>query len=147
MNILPQKMLKNKNKSMKGFTLVEVLVALALLSIIGTGFLGVLGSASKVLLKSDFRETSRDLAQAQMEYIQNLAYKTTDPDGNLVFYAKVPNLAANYPGLDVEILAARVDKGSGIVEDTGMQKITVVVMRGADTAFTLMGMKVNRDTP
>jgi hypothetical protein len=82
-----------------------------------------------------------------MEYIQNLAYKTTDPAGNLVFYDKVPKLAANYPGLDVEILAARVDKGSGIVEDTGLQEITVVVKKEASTAFTLMGMKVNRDTP
>jgi prepilin-type N-terminal cleavage/methylation domain-containing protein len=145
MNISPEKILKKKNKSMKGFTLVEVLVAVALLSIIGTGLLGALGSASKVLLKADFRETSRDLAEAQMEYIQNLDYKTADPTGNLVFYDKVPNLATKYPGLDVEILSARIDKGSGITEDTGIQEITVVVKQGVKTVFTLMGMKVNRD--
>jgi prepilin-type N-terminal cleavage/methylation domain-containing protein len=147
MNILPEKIQTCKIKSMKGFTLVEVLVAVALLSIIGIGLLAALGSASKVLLKADFRETSRDLAEAQMEYIQNLGYKTTDPTGNLVFYDKVPDLAANYPGLDVEILAARIDKGSGITVDSGIQEITVVVKQGANTVFTLMGMKVNRDTP
>lgn len=55
----------------KGFTLVEILVAVALLAIIGTAFLGALTLASRVLLQADTRETARDIAEAQIEYIQN----------------------------------------------------------------------------
>jgi prepilin-type N-terminal cleavage/methylation domain-containing protein len=128
----------------KGFTLVEVLVALAILSIIGVGIMVALGGASKTLLKADVRESARDLAQAQMENTQNQPYNPADPTGNLVFYPKLPGLAGGYPGYDVEIHAARVDKGSGTAADTGLQQITVIVKQGPDSVFTLDGMKVVR---
>jgi len=132
---------------MKGFTLVEVLVSVALLALIGLGFMTALGGASKVLLKADTRETARDLAEAQMEFVQNLTYNTADPTGNLVFYPKLINLSTAYPGYDVEVRAVRIDKGSGTTGDTGIQEITVLVKQGTNTAFTLMGMKVDRETP
>ncbi len=58
-------------RSQKGFTLVEILVALALLAIIGVGLLSALMLASKVLLQADTQETARDIAEAQIEYVQN----------------------------------------------------------------------------
>ena len=128
----------------KGFTLVEVLVAVALLALVGVAILASLGGASKVLLKTDLRETARNLAEAQMEYIQNAPYKTTDPTGIPVFYDKLPNLSTSYPGYDVEVHAARIDKGSGITNDTGIQEITIVVEHSTNTVFTLVGMKVKR---
>ena len=140
-------MLNHKRKNMRGYTLVEVLVAIALLSTIGVGFMAALGTASRVLLKADTRESARDLAQAQMEYIQNLEYKTTDPTGVLVYYDQVPDLSTNYPGFDVEIQAVRIDKGYGTADDTGIQEITVLVKQGTITIFSLKGMKVNRETP
>jgi prepilin-type N-terminal cleavage/methylation domain-containing protein len=140
-------LLKCKFRAMHGFSLVEVLVAVSILSLIGTGLFSALGGASRVLLHADIRESARDLAEAQMEYIQNLEYKTADPSGVLVFYDKVPNLSTNYPGFDVETQASRVDKGSGITDDTGIQEITVVVKKDNSPIFTLKGMKVNRETP
>jgi len=141
------KILKPNYRDMKGFTLVEVIVAVALLVSIGVAILAALGGSSRVLLKADIRESARDLAQAQMEYVQDLEYKTNNPAGVPVFYDKVPNLAADYPGFDAEIHASRIDKGSGVNEDTGIQEITVAVKQGTATIFTLMGMKVNREMP
>jgi len=139
--------LKRVFKDRKGFSLIEVLIAIALMATTGLGILAALGSASTVLGKADIRESARDLAEAQMEYIQNLEYKTNDPVGVLVFYDKVPNLSANYPGFDVEVHASRIEKGSGIAEDTGIQEVTVIVKQDTKTIFTLTGMKVNRETP
>ncbi len=129
----------------RAFTLVEVLVAVAILAIVAVGLLAALGGASKVLLKADTRETARDLAEAQMEYVQNLSYKTADPAGVAVFYDKIPDLSTRYPGYDLEIQASRVDKGLGILADTGLQEIAVVVDQGSTQVFTLRGMKVNRE--
>ena len=134
-----------KIRSEKGFTLVEVLVAVALLAIIGIGLLTALGSASKVLLKADTRETARDLAQAQMEYIQNYEYNPDDPIGNDTFYPQIADLSTLYPGFEVKVRAARVDKGAGTSSDTGLQQITIIVSKGTETIFTLEGMKVNRE--
>lgn len=131
-------------KSQKGFTLVEVLVAVALLSIIGVGLVSALGGATKVLLKADTRETARDLAQAQMESVQNQAYDNiTNPSG---IYDIIPNLATLYPGYDVEIHSIRIDKDDppDTSDDDGLQEITIMVNQGTNTIFTLVGMKVNR---
>lgn len=137
--------------SEKGFTLVEVIVGVAILSIVGIGLLSALGGASKVLLKADTRETARDLAQAQIEYVQNQDYKTDDPNGNLVFYNKIPDLGTNpsYSGYDVEIHAERVEveSGYGIADDTGIQKITIIVKKDSIEKFRLEGHKANWHAP
>jgi prepilin-type N-terminal cleavage/methylation domain-containing protein len=138
-------MLKNKLRSMPGFTLIEVIVAVALLAVVGIGLLATLGDATKVLSKADVRESARNLAEAQMEYIQNCPYDSSDPVGSVTFYPQMPNLSTDYPGYGIEVHAARVDKGSGIASDTGLQEITLVVNKGTANIFTLLGMKVKRD--
>ena len=57
-----------------GFTLLEVLLAILILSIISIGLVASLGGASKSLLFTDTRETARNFAQYQMEYIKTLPY-------------------------------------------------------------------------
>ena len=131
------KKIKINWKSQKGFTLVEILVAVALLSIIGVGLLTALGSASKVLLKADSRETARDLAQAQMEYLQSVPYEEDgsypikDENGD-----ELDDIDAEYPGFFSKITA------DPVTEKPGLQKITVVV-QGGDGEFTLEGYKVD----
>lgn len=138
------KHMKINFRSQKGFTLVEILVAVALLSIIGVGLLAALGGASKVLIKADIRETARDLAQAQMEYVQSVEYNADDPEGNKEFYPKIEDLSTKYPGFDVEITAERIDKDypPDTSDDDGIQEITIVVKHGSKIIFTLTGMKV-----
>jgi prepilin-type N-terminal cleavage/methylation domain-containing protein len=121
-------MLKIISNSNKGFTLIEVIVAVALLAIIGVGLLAALTGATKVLLKADTSETVRDLAQAQMEYIQNQDFSTS--------YAISNSIDSKYPGFTTQIKTPEDIR-------TGLQKITIDIKQGSDTLFTLMGYKVD----
>jgi len=125
-------------RSQKGFTLVEVIVGVALMSVVGIGLLTALTGASTVLLKADAQETARDLAQAQMEYMQSTGYrsdcaylpKDTDADG-------VDDIDKEYPGFTSSITAAPV---SG---ETDLQEITISVAHGSEEKYVLVGRKVN----
>lgn len=59
----------------KGFSLIEILISLAILGIIAVGLLTSLGMATKVLMSTDEGETARDLAVAEMEYIKRLRFE------------------------------------------------------------------------
>ncbi|MBA7695517.1 hypothetical protein ES703_104145 [subsurface metagenome] len=65
-------------KSEKGFSLLAVIIAIALLGIIGAAFLMGLATVSKALLITDVRGTAETLAIKQMEYIRNQDY-SSDP--------------------------------------------------------------------
>jgi prepilin-type N-terminal cleavage/methylation domain-containing protein len=64
-------MLKNKFKSMKGFSLVEVLVAMAIMGAVGVDVLIALVTSSKSFVLTDTKETARNLAETQMEQIKS----------------------------------------------------------------------------
>ena len=123
-----------------GFTLIEVVIAVAILSLTGIGFVGSMGLAPKILLHTDLQETAKDIAQAQMEYVENQNYDSTN---NPPVYQVLPNLGTNYPGYSISTpMAARLDKGSGTASDTGIQQITITVQKASTTVFTLVGQKV-----
>jgi len=61
----------------KGFSIIEVLVALALLGIIAVAFLGGLATASKAMIIADERATAESLARSEMEYVKNCEYEFT----------------------------------------------------------------------
>jgi len=58
----------------RGFTLIEVLVALALVGIIAITFAGGLSTASQAALTGDIRATAESLARSQMEYVRSQVY-------------------------------------------------------------------------
>jgi prepilin-type N-terminal cleavage/methylation domain-containing protein len=128
-------MFKNKLKSMKGFGLIEVLVALALIGIVGVAIISSLGTASKALITTDERETAKNIAELQMEYIKNLQYANSYPPSN--------NIAADYPGYSI------VTEGDGKIAaqainsrtDGNIQKITITVLHGSKQILTLVGEK------
>lgn len=128
-------------KMRKGFSLIEVSVAVALIGITAVGLAAGLGVASKTLTGMDSQETAKDLAAAQMEYVQNQAY---DSVNNPPVYQILPGLSTKYPGLSIAApMATRLDpRNDGTANDDGIQRITVTVMQGAKTAYTLIGEKV-----
>jgi prepilin-type N-terminal cleavage/methylation domain-containing protein len=130
-----------KMKTEKGFSLLEVMVAIGLIGIIVVLLLSSLGIASKTGSGTNRLETARDLAQAQMEYVQNQTY---DSINNPPVYTVLPNLSTSYPGFSIVTpMAARLDpKGVGTSVDQGIQQITVEVQQGGSTVFTLVGQKV-----
>ena len=137
-------MQKTKRSKKNGFSLVEVLVALALMAIVGGGFLMVLANSSSHTLNSDNRATAESIARTQMEYVKSLAYDGSDnPPVYTPAALAAPLNAANWKVL---VAAVRLDpKNDGISDDDGTQKITVTVQFNQagtwKTILTLDGYK------
>ena len=141
-------------KNERGFSIVEVLVALALLGIIAVAFLGAMATASKAIFIADERATAESLARSQMEYVKNQSYSTINVD----WYYTVtdsgrsssdppdwwdannpPLLSGNYAGYSVEVSADEDD------DNVGIQKITVTVGHlSKPEVIILEGYKVDR---
>jgi prepilin-type N-terminal cleavage/methylation domain-containing protein len=113
-----------------GFTLLEVLLAILILSIISLGLVASLGGASKTLLFTDTRETARNFAQYEMEYIKALNYSpgvTTYP---------APITHADYPGFTAANSVTTLH-----ANPPGEQQITVTVT-GNNVTYTLQDYKI-----
>jgi len=158
-------------KKEKGFTAIEVIVALALLGIIAVAFLGGLATASKAIFIADERTTAESLARSQMEYVKSCEYKAYVPPPPPLLYTKDGEESSTHPGYFIWIDAFPIHPDTGallINPDTGefllnpetpdpddfysdedIQKIIVTVKHGteAETAkevITLEDYKVDR---
>lgn len=114
-----------------GLTLIEVLLAMALIGILAIAFFGAISYASTVLIISDRRATAESLASSQLESIKS------EPS-----YIDYSEPHAEYERIDekegytIEVVVEPIDpqthqpygEEGGIFEkDRGIQKITVIV--------------------
>jgi prepilin-type N-terminal cleavage/methylation domain-containing protein len=106
---------KWRRNSDKGFTMIETLVAVAILATVGVALLSGLMLSTRALLKTDSSETGKDLAVAQMEYIKNLPYSST--------YSPDSNLNPTSGGYSVEIST------QSLKPDHSLQKVTVKILK------------------
>ena len=117
-------------KSEKGFSFIEVIIALAILGIIAVGFLSGLATSAKGLLTADERETANNIAAAQMEYVKDQPYA--------VSYLKSLEILNEYPNYDVGIVTTSLEEGN-------IQKIEVTVNhQNKQGVIILEDYKVNR---
>jgi prepilin-type N-terminal cleavage/methylation domain-containing protein len=115
-------------KSEKGFTLIGVVIAIALVGIIAAAFLGGLANASKALFTTDTHATGNNLAESQMEYVKKQPYATA--------YIPAP-IPSEYVGYSVTIDVTPL-------EDGNIQKITVTVsQQDKPEVIILEGYKVS----
>jgi len=149
--------MKSLMKKEKGFTLIEVLVALLILAIIGTGLLMALTIASKAIIIADERTTAESLARSQMEHVKNQDYSTINVDWDYTVTDSGPSssdppdwwVSAPPPsvpdGYNANVSATPLpdpeNPGSDLV---GIQKITVTVSHLGDPVITLEDYKVDR---
>jgi prepilin-type N-terminal cleavage/methylation domain-containing protein len=139
----------------RGFTLIEVLIALALFAIIAIVFAGGLSTASKAVLTADVRTRAESLARTQMESIKNQPYSPA-PTGGVGNYTKI-DLPASYsicsfnrtsppPNCGPLILGVPWNSGNNIAAstDTGLQKITLVIKHDDIEVTRLEGYKLDR---
>ncbi len=117
-----------------GTTLVETVVALAVLGTIAVTFLSGLIISSKAAFMIDEQATAESLAQSQMELAQNADYVP----GATAYSADLPS-GKDYINYSATIAAEPVH-GS----EDGIQKITVTVTRSGEQIVTLEGYKVHR---
>lgn len=115
-------------KNERGVSLIEAIIALALIGIFGVTFLGALGTSSKARLIADEQTSARILAESQMEYVREQPYYLSyDP-------APIPEDYASY--------TAVIDVDS--MRNGNIQKITVSILRRGKEATSLQSYKVNR---
>lgn len=120
----------------KGYTLVEVLVALALLSVVGIALYGALSSATVMAPMVDEKTTAEDLAERQMELVMSTNYDPFDPPE----YEALTDVDSGYT---VEVEAERLDsENDGLADDDGLQMITVTVRHDGELITTLEGYKL-----
>jgi type II secretion system protein I len=118
-------------KSENGFSLIEVLIAMAIIGIVAVGLLSALTTSSRAAIQTDEMDTARVLAQSQMEYVKKQPFLSS--------YELDEAIMSEYPGYSVSIAAAPADE-----RDVLIQKITVTVLRNGQAAAVLEGCKAKR---
>jgi prepilin-type N-terminal cleavage/methylation domain-containing protein len=132
-------------KSEKGFSLLEVMLAIALIGIIAVAFLIALAGASRAISIADERATAESLARTQMEYVKNQAYIDYSVSGHEQYEEITPP-----SGYDVELTVVLPDpENDGTGDDDGIQRITITVYHHdkpiiTSEDYTLQGYKVDR---
>lgn len=125
-------------KNEKGFTLIGVVIALAVLGVIAVGFLSGLAGASRALFTADERTTANNLAESQMEDVKNQDYDDTNDPPQYALLSDIPD------GYDIEVAAVRLDpEDDGFDDDDGIQKITVAIEHHGREVMILEDYKVN----
>ena len=113
-------------KKTKGMTLVEVIVAIALLGIISTGFLGVFGSNLNFININKQNTEDIFVTQRQME----LAIETAKNNTGLVYEKTIEN--AFEPNLDVKVHQMKHTNGSDtfytLISNTRLPELRVPVV-------------------
>jgi len=123
--------------SSRGFSLIEVSIAIALIGVIAIAILGALSYASTVLIITDRQATAESLAKSQMEYVKNQEYDLAE-NGGVATYEEISSISipvgysiwsVNRTGEGPNVVGIPWNSGNNTAayEDNGLQKITVVV--------------------
>ena len=137
--------------SSRGFTLIEVVIAIALIGIIAVAVLSALSTASISLIIADKRATAESLARSQMEYVKNQDYIYYSESGH-ADYDVICNVVECPEDYTVEVVAEPIDpdtyqpynEDAGVFDyDDGIQKITVIVSYDSEVVITMEGYKRN----
>ena len=122
-------------KNERGFTLIEVLVALAIVSLVVVAFLMAINTAAKANIIANERTTAESLARSQMEYVKGIGYVDAPTS-----YTAAPIPQGHIDaGYSATITALPLQN-----PDDGIQRITVTVERYSEPVLTLEDYKVNR---
>jgi prepilin-type N-terminal cleavage/methylation domain-containing protein len=127
--------------SSRGFSMLEVVIAIALLGIIAVSVLAALQTAAMALISADRRATAESLARTQMEYVRFIGYDDLLEE-NHPQYGLDPQIQSTLPpDFSVETTAIRLNKDVDPDDDDGIQQITVTVSYQDRVVVTLEDLK------
>ena len=121
-----------------GVTLLETLVALAILGLIAVALLSGLTTAARGTIIADEQATAGSLVRSQIEYVKSQSYISSGQGYQLV------TAPASY---SIELAATPIDPDTGQPlpsGDQGIQKITVTVKRNDNPILTVEDYMVDR---
>jgi prepilin-type N-terminal cleavage/methylation domain-containing protein len=139
----------------RGFTLVEVLITVALIGVIAVAFFSFMSAAASALIHADERTIAESLARSQLEYAKNQGYNSTLVNGQAT-YLKIPNIPVGYTIWSVNRTGAVVNSGAsnpiiGIpwannktaLTDTGLQMVALVIEHDGKMIYTFVNNNTN----
>jgi prepilin-type N-terminal cleavage/methylation domain-containing protein len=127
----------------KGTTLIEVLIAIAILGMIAVPFLTALSTSSRALIIADERTTTESLIRSEIEYVRSQDYCNASWSYNVDSTGSTPlsgppcwpvashALPDNCKDYSLTVNASPIDG-----EDIGIRKITVTVWRDGEVVLT-----------
>ena len=119
-------------KNQTGMTLIETIVAIAILGAISVVFLGGLVVSSKGTLEADEQSTAESVARCQMEWVRGLTYV----DNATQYTPAVLDNFDDYEGYSANVSAEPLNS-----PDDGIQKITITVLHNGKRVMSLEGYK------
>jgi len=140
------RLVRRLNKGQNGFTFIEVLVGMVLISAIIAAFLMAIATAFKANMVAQVRTTSESLARAQMEYIKAQSFAE---------YYSVLTIPVDKPAYtiwydldedtdDDEINGTDTGFIYPVDIDVGMQKIILVIKHNDNEVLKLEQYKTER---
>jgi len=88
---LDSKIRKAFQSRARGFSMIEVVIAIALIGVIAVAILSALSTASIALIIADERATAESLARSQLEYVKDQEYNDELVEGEVI-YTKIPDI-------------------------------------------------------
>jgi len=138
-----------KMKGEKGFALIGVLVAIAILGLVAVIFASGISTAAKAVFVSDERATAESLARSQLESIKE-SYIDYSEEGHddyePIDHPDHPNFTINLSVLpfDPDTGVPYGETGGVFDSDDGIQEITVTIDHlDKEAVITLEGYTVN----
>ena len=128
-------------KNQEGFSLIEVLISVFLLGTVGSALLAGLGTVTETTPIANQKSTALSIAEAQMEYIYNQDYDSTN---NPPVYQVLPDLPPNY-NIDTPMVERLDPDGDGTTNDDGLQRVRIIVRYNNEPIATLQGYKSNKN--
>ena len=127
--------------SSRGFSMLEVVIAIALLGIIAVSVLTALQTAALALISADRRATAENLARTQMEWVRYSNYDDLLEEGHPQYSLdpQIDNIRP--PDFSVVTTAIRLNKDENPDDDDGIQQITVTVSHEDRIVVTLEDFK------
>ena len=136
---------QHRRRGQDGLTLMEMLVSMAILGVIGVGFMSGMTTAFRARDISRERVTAENLARNQLEYIRYVAYDALD------YGAEVPPPSITVPaGYSITVTTTDYCDGTGepgfepCYDPANIQKNTVKVSRDGRTLVTVEDLKTRR---
>jgi len=138
----------------RGFTLIEVVLAIALLGIVAVAFLGGLGAGSRAISVADERATAESLARTQMEFVRSQEYIDYSQDPHDPYEVIKPvDIDPSFAEYVIDFKVVPFDPETGLpygetggvfVQDDGIQKMTVTILHHGEFIFELEGYRTYR---
>jgi prepilin-type N-terminal cleavage/methylation domain-containing protein len=113
-------------KGQKGFSLLETILALAILGAISASFMSGLASTSKARVVADERAAGKILAETLMEDIKSQPYEA--------YYT--PAIPGEFPGYTATV---------SVQENNYIQSINITIQHRDHDVLMLQSYKVNRE--